>query len=153
MMLIILDKDPEESAKLLPDKIKFKQLIELCQLVCSAGISSVYKSIPQGKELQEWVVKNKMWTYRYMRTLWFWSILHLNVKPKTLLDTYKIKEDLWNQVRGKKRITYPKSAIFRYSKQYESNIPSKTELPLNDCIQEYKKYVQWKGETWGIDND
>ena len=31
MMLIILDKDPEESAKLLPDKIKFKQLIELCQ--------------------------------------------------------------------------------------------------------------------------
>lgn len=52
MMLIILDKNPLKSAELVPDKIKFKQLIELGQLICSAGISDVYKPIKQGKELE-----------------------------------------------------------------------------------------------------
>ena len=54
MFLLILDKDPIRSAHLIPDKLKFKQLIELGQLVCSAGISDIYKPIKQGKQLQEW---------------------------------------------------------------------------------------------------
>ena len=44
-MLIILDKNPEVAASLVPDKIKFKQLIELCQLVCSTGICGIFKAV------------------------------------------------------------------------------------------------------------
>ena len=70
MMLIILDKDPVKSAQLLPDKIKFKQLIELCQLICSAGISNVYKPIKQGKHLQNWILKNPIWTKKFAIALY-----------------------------------------------------------------------------------
>lgn len=51
-MLLILDKNPILAANLVPSKLKFKQLLELSQLICSAGISGVYKKIPQGKEIQ-----------------------------------------------------------------------------------------------------
>ena len=61
MFLLVLDKDAVKSAQLVPDKIKFKQLIELCQLICSAGYSNVYKKINQGKELQNWIIRNSVW--------------------------------------------------------------------------------------------
>lgn len=59
MMLLILDKNPILAANLVPSKLKFKQLLELSQLICSAGISGVYKKIPQGKEIQNWKDANK----------------------------------------------------------------------------------------------
>ena len=147
MFLLVLDKNPVKAAELVPDKLKFKQLLELCQLICSAGISNVYKPIKQGKELQVWVNKHRLWIYRYYKTLWFWCIGNTNLKSKTLLDTYLIKDTLWNCVKSKKRIVYPKTVIFRYSKNYECNIPTNTELPINECIEEYTKYVQWKKEN------
>lgn len=36
------------------------------------------------------------------------------------------------------------TAIFRYSKDYKCNIPTNTELPIDECIEEYKKYISWK---------
>ena len=65
MQLYILDKNPIISANLIPDKYKFKMLIELGQLICSVGLSNVYKPIKQGKELQTWVSDNKWWIYDY----------------------------------------------------------------------------------------
>lgn len=152
MMLIILDKDPIRSAHLVPDKIKFKQLIELGQLVCSSGISDIYKSIPQGKELQQWIKQNPEWTYYYMKALFEDCSNIVQMSNKTRLDILNILASLILVCDD--RLHYDiKTGIFRYSKDYKSNIPSKTELPINDCINMYQKYVQWKGKTWGIDND
>jgi hypothetical protein len=35
-------------------------------------------------------------------------------------------------------------AVFRYSKDYQCDIPTNTELPIKECIEQYKKYVEWK---------
>lgn len=40
----------------------------------------------------------------------------------------------------------PQTAIFRYSKDYECNISTDTELPIDECIEQYKKYIIWKKE-------
>ena len=71
MFLLILDKNSYKAAEFVPDRLKFKQLLELCQLICSAGISDVYKKVNQGKELQEWVRNNKLWISRYFTYLFF----------------------------------------------------------------------------------
>ena len=70
MMLIILDKDAIKSAELIPDSLKFKQLLELCQLICSAGYSDVYKKVPQGKDIQQWILKNPIWTKKFAIALY-----------------------------------------------------------------------------------
>lgn len=58
MMLIVLDKNPITAAKLVPNNLKFKQLLELAQMLCSCGFSNLYKKIPQGKAIQEWIKQN-----------------------------------------------------------------------------------------------
>lgn len=144
MMLIILDKDPVKSAQLLPDKIKFKQLIELCQLICSAGLSNVYKPIKQGKELQKWVMKHKRWIYNYLLELKIYTFQNIKIGMKTANDIEKIIYDLVVSIKENKE---PTTAIFRYSKDYECEIPTNTELPIEECIEQYKKYVEWKKEN------
>ena len=154
MMLIILDKNPLESAKLVPDKIKFKQLIELGQLICSAGISDVYKPIKQGKELQKWVIKNARWVLAYYYALLLHCITLYNLKFQTALNLTDIFVHLQEYCETNKlKRKDIESAIFRYVQEYNCDIPSKTELPIDECIQEYKKYAQWKGEKWGVVND
>lgn len=147
MMLIILDKDPIRSAHLIPDRIKFKQLIELGQLVCSAGISDIYKSIPQGKELQEWVKRNPEWTYFYMRSLLEDCMHVVDMSNSTRLDILNMLANLILICDDRMHYSIY-TGVFRYSKDYKSNIPSKTELPIDECINEYKKYVEWKGKKW-----
>lgn len=53
MMLIITDKDPIKAVlyleKYTPKNFWMKQLIELGQLICSAGISNQYKKIYRGE--------------------------------------------------------------------------------------------------------
>ena len=44
MMLIICDKNPVRAAELVPDRLKFKQLLELCQMLCSVGYSNNLRS-------------------------------------------------------------------------------------------------------------
>lgn len=154
MMLIILDKNPLKSAELVPDKIKFKQLIELGQLICSAGISDVYKPIKQGKELQKWVLKNARWVLSYYNALLVHCMKSCSLKLQTLIDLTDIFSYLHEYCETNKlKRKDIETAIFRYVQEYSCNIPSKTELPIDECIQEYKKYAQWKGEKWGVYND
>ena len=146
MFLLVLDKNPVMAAQLVPDKLKFKQLIELAQLVCSCGISNVYKPIKQGKELQKWIKQNPKWTYRYLKELYYWCLKNINITNKTALDMYNILHTMF--CLGFYKVTRtPKTAIFRYSKCYQIDIPTNTELPINECIEEYKKYVEWKKEN------
>ena len=42
-MLIVLDSNPVNAANKVPDKLKFKQLLELAQMICSCGYSDIYK--------------------------------------------------------------------------------------------------------------
>ena len=146
MFLLVLDKDPIKSAKLVPDKIKFKQLIELCQLICSAGISDVYKPIKQGKELQEWVSKNKGWCYHYFSSLLNYSAIYAKLKAETYSKLATIRWDLRSSTILNPNDFYVETAIFRYSKDYEcmTKYKTNTELPIRECVKEYKKYVEWK---------
>lgn len=153
MMLIITDKIPLESFNYLVENTNksfvFKSLLELGQLICSTGISSVYKPVKQGKELQKWILNNKLWTHRYYSLLWFWCVRNINAKESTLLDLYKIRDDLYESIKCKHRIRYPKTAIFRYKKGYVSRYETNSELPLDVCCEEYKKYLEWKFEKVG----
>lgn len=148
MMLIIANKNPQRNLEYLVNNTSknfvFKSLLELAQLICSCGYSNVYKKIKQGKEIQEWIKKNRLWTYRFYNCLWFWCAAHIKLKPKTLCDLYKIKDDLYSNIEHKKRITYPKTVIFRYKQGYKSEYITNTELPINIAVEEYKKYLNWK---------
>lgn len=145
MMLIILDKNPHKSAELVPDRLKFKQLLELGQLICSAGISDVFKPIKQGKVLQWWVKNNKLWVNKYFTDLFNWSIKNINLKRQTYNKLFKIRLNLFDSIDYIK-MKYPKTAIFRYIKGYAefTKYKSDSELPINIAVKEYQKYIKYK---------
>ena len=128
---------------MIPDRYKFKMLVELGQLISSAGISDTYKKIPQGKELQQWVVENSIWTYSYFMELYEWSRKNINMEVATKLKLSCIRWDLYDYASKRTEII-PLHAYFRYAKEYECGIPSKTLLPIDECIEQYKKYIEYK---------
>lgn len=146
MMLIVAEKDPYKNAKYIAERTNknflFKSLLELAQLICSCGISSVYKPVNRGKEIQAWILKNKLWVYRYYRQLWYYCMSKINLQSKTTLDLYNIENDLFDSIEKKKRIVYPKTCIFRYKKGYNSKYESNSELPLEEGIKENRKYIE-----------
>ena len=145
-MLIVLDKNPTEAACRVPEKLKFKQLLELGQLICSAYISFVFKPISQGKELQAWVKKNSYWTYFYYEELYEWSVSHINMKEETKKKLCHIMEDLWRYSMDTNMNIG--TAIFRYVKEYEdTGYSTNTELPIDVAVEEYERYIQWKSAT------
>ena len=151
MFLLVLDKNAFRAAEAIPDRLKFKQLLELGQLVCSAGISSVFKPIKQGKELQEWVKKHPDWTYMFYDRLFEWVLRNVNVKDETIGKFCRIKTDLHQKAKeycGKSNSsrTYPDFAIFRYIKEYKPYTVYETnkELPIDIAVEEYSEYIRWK---------
>ena len=155
MILIILDKNPITASRKIPDKIKFKQLLELCQLICSAGISDVYKPVKQGKELAQWVYNHKYWVQDYL-----WELIRhckntINMKPKTRHDIVQVYRDLCNYRKNIADIktVNPQYAVFRYSLDYKgSKYKSKTELPIDKAIEEYENINSGKVKS-GVYND
>lgn len=141
MMLLILDKNPITAGLLVPDKIRFKQLLELCQMICSCGYSDVYKKIKQGQNIQEWIKNNYTWVRRYAETLLHWCEKNVNLKPKTREDFNKII----NSMPHTYFVLPIRDAILRYKEGYECEYPTNTELPIEECIREYEKYIMWKG--------
>lgn len=142
-MLIILDENPIQAAHKVPDKLKFKQLLELCQMICSCGYSDLYKKVHQGKEIQAWIKETPNWVDSYGYQLFWWCKKNINLKLKTRLDISFILEAL--RVRTDSDKQEISSAIFRYSKGYESKHETNTELPIREAIKEYEKYMKWKG--------
>ena len=146
MMFIIADKNPERAVEYLVSHTSkvfyFKQLIELAQLVCSAGFSDIYKPVARGREIQEWIKQNKWYTYKYMRTLWIYVVANTKATPTTLLKLYKITNSLFDSLNSgdiNKRI---KTGIFRYKKGYESEYKTNSELPIKQLCWEYRKYIE-----------
>lgn len=152
MMFIILDKNPIKAVDKLPHSVRFKQLIELTQLLSSCGITNVYKPISQGKELQEWILNHLDYVFSYYNNLSQWCIKNIKLSDKTKTDIHIAIADLWSKQSFNENGLVghdPQNIIFRYSKDYtNTNIQSKSLVPIDLGIQEYEKYTQWK-----IDND
>lgn len=143
MMLIVLDKDYLESANLLPDSIKHKALLELMQMLsCIVGFG--YEKIPQGKEIKKWISENKRWVYYYANELYNYLDWKQSLKETTRIKYKCLIDLLWCECENEK-YHEPTSAILRYKEGYECKYPTNTELPIEECIREYKKYVEWKG--------
>ena len=147
-MLNVTDKNPEKAVLYLIDntdkRFYWKCLLELGQLICSAGISSTWKPVSSGKEIQAWIIKNKLWIHRYYTALLFKVLETINMTSKTALSLCKIRYDLWDSCLAHKRLRVPKTAIFRYRKGYECLYPTNSELPIDVCVNEYKSYLAFK---------
>ena len=146
MMLIIADINSYKASEYLINNTTknfvFKQLLELCQLICSCGISDVYKPIKQGKKLQNWVFNNKHWVWGFFDSLFSYVLQEVNLKTETITKFKKIQKDLFNSLPKKSIV--PETVIWRYKEGYESKYSTNTELPINECCELYKKYLEWK---------
>ena len=146
MMLLVLDKNPTEAALSVPEPYKHKQLLELMQML-SHVVDFGYDKIPQGKEIKEWISKNKLWVYTYAKVL-----MHdLNLKRSTKIK-YKCLLDLLYEeckdIEESMPLVVPnaETAVFRYVKEYKgTEYPTNTELPIDVAVKEYEKYLKWKG--------
>ena len=151
MMLIIADKSPYKAVDWLIENTNkqfvWKQLLELGQLICFCGISEVFKPLKQGKELQNWIVTHLTWVSSYFSYLYNKCLFDINLKDETKKKISKINMDLYNCLDLKIPVFTPifvDTAIWRYSKDYESKYPTNSELPIDICVEEYKKYLEWK---------
>ena len=64
MMLIITSPNPKEAVDWLVEntdkRFCCKQLLELCQLLASAGITDKMDALDNGKEIQKWITNIKV---------------------------------------------------------------------------------------------
>ena len=143
MMFIICDTNPQKAVDYLinnsSQRFYTKQLLELYQLICSCGYSSIFNKIPQGKEIQAWIKQNLKWTMCYL----YYLLNKCKNYYKLLIQEkfHKINEDILN---------YPKitTIIFRYKKDYtNTKYFTNTELDIKSGINEYRKYLKWKFPT------
>lgn len=139
MMLIILDKNPFIAANKIPKRVKHTQLKELMQML-SCVVNFGYKQLPQGKELKKWIKENSIFVYHFANTLYSRC-----AKTQTTAIKYKCLIDLLWKLSESKKYVEPTTAILRYKEGYKCKYPTNTELPIEECIREYEKYVEWKG--------
>lgn len=149
MFLLILDKNPYKAAELIPDRLKFKQLLELTQLLASCGITNQVKPIKQGKQICEWIKRNEniYFVYIFYSELLTWCESHIKMLPNTFIKFLCTRDFLWKEADKCRTPNEPiKTAIFRYVKEYAefTEYESNSELPIEIAIEEYRKYVEWK---------
>lgn len=151
MMLIVCDTDPKKAVDYLVNnssqRFYTKQLLELYQLICSCGYSSIFNKIPQGKEIQAWIKQNPKWTMCYLYHLL--DKCKNYYKPVTMGKFHKINKETLNilNLTIENINSYPEinTIIFRYRKDYNgTNYSTNSELPTDLAIKEYKKYLNWK---------
>ena len=152
MMYIIQDSNPATAVNLLPDSIKFKQLIELMQLLSSVNLTNVYKPVKQGKLLKEWILNNKEFTLHYFTTLTHWCFENVNLTSQTIKDINTVLFDLYNKIDYVLPVVI-NNIPFRCSKNYTEGININNKLlPIEEGTLEYIKYVKWKvqNKIWRI---
>ena len=145
MFLLVLDRDPILAVQKVPARLKFKQLIELGQLICSAGISSVYKRVQQGKAIQSWILRNPKWVLSYFTCLFEHVKSTCNLKEESVDNLNSIMNSLSDYCKNSKASSKIETAIFRYSKNYSNTrYFTDSELFIDIASEEYRKYVDWK---------
>ena len=116
MFLLVLSDNPYEATNLIPIRLKFKQLLELCQLCAGCGITKQMKPIRQGQNIQKWILKNKGFIFIYFNQLFEWVKLNVGISFQTYEKLEQIKRDLYFSL-DKTTWDYPETAIFRYVKK------------------------------------
>ena len=146
MMLLIMDKNCFKASDLVPKEYKHKQLLELMQMIsCVVGFG--YKQIPQGKEIKEWITKNLRWVYSYANKMF--RCIYPKLSEETRVKYDCLLHLLWvlyfaetdDYCIPQREIT---TAIWRYNKEYKSEYPTNSELPIDVVTELYKDYIEWK---------
>ena len=145
-MLIILNKEPDLAvtrlAQLTTKHFCFKQLIELGQLVCSAGISNEFKRVPQGKDIQDWIRRNPRWISDYFQGLLTLASHNTNMSTETY---NKLQQIFWHICKYclDRNMLNPSidTGIWRYKSSYISEYPSNIELPIYEVTDLYYDYI------------
>lgn len=157
MQLYLLHRNPVMTSQILLKHLgggyTHTMLKELCQLISSALISEgveddcLYKPVAQGKELQKFILANKAWVFLYGEG--FMRAVRHNTKTSwsTLMKYRRILDKLWDSQEEPAKPSgniFPKEGYFRYSEAYTCEVPSKTLLDIDSCIDQYRKYLEWK---------
>lgn len=143
--MLVLSTDSNTSVRLIPMHLRIKELIEVNNLICSAGISSVFKGTAENKVLIEWVKRNSRYIFFYYTRLIQWAHNKGRVPYQTYIKLRSVREDLsffmqYNNCTEES----PKSIVFSYDSNYESPIPNNTEVPTLKGIHLYREYLTWK---------
>ena len=151
MMLIIADVNAREAVDWLIENTSkqfvWKQTLELTQLLATCGITNQMKTLRQGKQICEWINRNEniFFVYCYYCNLLNWCEDNIKMLPATWLKLLKTRDCLWQEARKCRTPNKPiKTAIWRYSKEYESDYPTNSELPIEVVTELYKEYIKWK---------
>lgn len=153
MFLLVLSSNPVEAATLVPDRLKFKQLLELTQLLASCGITNQVKPVKQGKQICEWISKNEniYFVYIFYFELLNWCESHIKMLPNTFIKFLCTRDFLWKEADKCRTPNEPiTTAIFRYVKEYAefTEYESNAELPIDVAISEYKRYLEYKEKEY-----
>ena len=149
MMFFICDQNPKKAVNYLfknsNKSFCLTQLRELCQLICSTGISSVYKKRPQAMEIQAWILKYPNWTLQFLKSLFTKVKKECNLSEGFVQKINSVLKDL-KKYASEVVEREPSYIIFRYNKEYASvNLPNNSRMLLGNAVTEYKKYLSWKG--------
>ena len=148
MMLIICDKLPDKAVDWLVENTNkqfvWKQTLELTQLLATCGITDQMKPLRQGKQICEWINRNEniYFVNGYYGALLSWCKDNIKMLPVTWLKLLKTRDCLWQEAKKCRTPRKPiKTAIWRYSKEYSSEYPTNSELPIEVVTELYKKYI------------
>ena len=151
MMLIICSDKAVDSVEYIIDhtnkRFVWKQMLELCQLLATCGVTERMKPLKQGKQICEWIKREENISFVFIYYCYLLNYCKYNIKmlPETYFKMLRISDDLLEKVLKTKKPYSPiKTAIFRYKKGYECEYASNSELPIDIAIEEYKKYLEWK---------
>lgn len=151
MMFIICDKSPDKAVDWLVENTSkqfvWKQTLELTQLLATCGITDQMKPLRQGKQICEWIKKkqNIYYVFLYYLNLLHWCDNNVKMLPNTYWKLYKTCNNLrFQATMSMHENKMPKTAIWRYSKEYESDYPTNSELPIEVVCELYKEYIKWK---------
>lgn len=153
MMFIICDKSPNKAVDWLVENTSkqfvWKQTLELTQLLATCGITDQMKPLRQGKQICEWINRNEniFFVYCYYCNLLNWCEDNIKMLPATWLKLLKTRNYLWQEAKKSRTPNeLIKTAIWRYSKEYESEYATNSELPIEVVCELYKKYLcEFKG--------
>ena len=150
LMLIIANENPTKAAEWLIQntnkKFVWKQLLELSQCLGECGITKEMHLLNknQAKEIQQWVREYPCWVYSYYNYLYKWCSDNINFSAGTVVKLDMINSSLLYYA-SKCRVLYgertPSKAVWRYAKEYQSQYPTNSLLPIETCCTLYKEYI------------
>lgn len=143
--MLVLSTSPSISVRLIPMHLRVKELIEVTNLICSAGISSAFKGTIENEVLTEWIKQNSRYIFLYFTRLIQWAWGKNRMPYKTYAKLKPVRKDLsffmqYNNCTEES----PKTIVFSYNSDYKSPIPNNTEVPTLKGIHLYREYLAWK---------